>query len=115
MTKRRRTDGVIGAFIYNIFNYEFGTLNTVLRSLGLAPVDVYGTPGIWKYILVFFNSWKWLGYSSVIYLATVMSIDNELYEAAYMDGTNIRQSTFRITVATSSRLRSTLPPFSPAG
>ncbi len=89
---------VVGAFVYNIFNYEFGILNTFLKSIGKDPVDVYSMPHVWKYIIVFFNTWRWLGYSSVVYLATATSIDPQLYEAAKIDGANIWQRTFHITL-----------------
>ncbi len=89
---------VVGAFVYNIFNYEFGILNTFLKSIGKDPVDVYSMPHVWKYIIVFFNTWRWLGYSSVVYLATATSIDPQLYEASKIDGANIWQRTFHITL-----------------
>ncbi|WP_313560945.1 ABC transporter permease [Ruminiclostridium cellobioparum] len=89
---------VVGAFIYNIFNYEFGALNTVLKSLGLESVDVMGTVGAWKYILVFFNAWNGVGYGSIVYMAAITGIDKELYEASELDGANIFQQIWRITI-----------------
>ncbi len=89
---------VVGAFIYNIFNYEFGALNTVFKSLGLEPVDVMGTVGAWKYILVFFNAWNGVGYGSIVYMAAITGIDKELYEASELDGANIFQQIWRITI-----------------
>ncbi len=89
---------VVGAFVYNILNYEFGALNTMLRSLGQEPVDVYGNPGVWKYILIICRAWKDLGYGIVLYLAAIMSIDQEMYEAADIDGANIFQKIRAITI-----------------
>jgi putative aldouronate transport system permease protein len=89
---------IIGAFIYNIFNYEHGVLNSILSSLGMKPVDVYGTPSVWKYILVVVSSWKWVGYGSVIYLAAIMGIDSEYYDAADIDGANVFQKIRHITL-----------------
>ncbi len=89
---------VVGAFIYNIFNYEFGALNTVLKSLGLESVDVMGTVGAWNYILVFFNAWNGVGYGSIVYMAAITGIDKELYEASELDGANIFQQIWRITI-----------------
>lgn len=82
---------VVAAFMYNIFNYEFGVLNTFLKSIGKEPVNVYLNVGIWKYILVLANLWKGVGYGSVVYLAAVMGIDREIFEAAEIDGANIFQ------------------------
>ena len=89
---------VVGAFIYNMLNYEYGALNTALRGLGLAPIDVYGNAGSWKYILVFLRAWKDIGYGTVLYLAAIMGIDQEIYEAADIDGANIFQKIRVITI-----------------
>jgi putative aldouronate transport system permease protein len=89
---------VVAAFAYNIFNYEFGTLNHILTSIGLPRVDVYNTPPAWKYILVAFNNWKYTGYGSIVYLAAIMGIHPELYESAEIDGATIFQRIFRITI-----------------
>ncbi|AZN39068.1 ABC transporter permease [Paenibacillus albus] len=89
---------IVGAFFYNLFNFDYGLVNAVLKALGLDPVDVYSSPGMWKYILVFFNNWKWIGYGSVLYLGAILSIDEEMYEAADIDGANVFQKIFRITL-----------------
>ncbi len=89
---------VVGAFIYNIFNYEFGAFNTFLKSFGFQPVDVMGTVGAWKYILVFFSAWNGVGYGSIVYMAAITGIDKELYEASELDGANIFQQIWRITI-----------------
>ena len=89
---------VAGTFVYNLFNYEFGTINTLLKSLGLQPIDVYSNPSAWKYILLFFNNWKWVGYGSIVYLAAILGIDAELYEAAQIDGAGVMSRIRRITL-----------------
>lgn len=89
---------VVGVFVFNIFNYESGTLNTVLKSFNLDPINVYGMPYAWVFIIVFFNSWKWVGYTSVIYIAAITNIDSECFEAADIDGANIFQKITSITI-----------------
>ena len=89
---------IVGAFVYNIFNYETGTLNTMLKWLHLDPVNLYSMPYVWIFIICFFNSWKWVGYTSVIYIAAIVSIDHECFEAAEIDGANIFQKIFHITL-----------------
>ena len=80
---------IVGTFIYNLFNYDYGLLNSILKSFGLSPTDVYGNPDAWKYILLVFHNWKLVGYGSVLYLAAIMSIDQEIMEAAEIDRANI--------------------------
>jgi len=89
---------ILGVFVYNMLNYEFGSLNTILRSLGREPVNVYAEQMVWPFVLSFFNLWKWIGYSSIIYLAVAVTIDRQLYEAAMIEGASIWQRTRYITV-----------------
>jgi putative aldouronate transport system permease protein len=89
---------IVGAFAYNFFNFEHGTLNTFLKSINWQPIDIYGTPGYWIFIIPLLNSWKWVGYVSVMYIAAIMGIDNECYEAADIDGANIFQKITSITI-----------------
>jgi putative aldouronate transport system permease protein len=87
---------LIGAFVFNLFNFENGVVNTFLRAVGLPPYDFYLSTEPWKYIIVFFSVWKGLGYGMIIYLAAIMSISDEFHEAAKIDGANIFQRTRHI-------------------
>lgn len=89
---------IVGTFAYALFNYENGLLNNIMTSLGGEAINYYGIPGAWKYIIMMFNSWKWCGYNSVIYIAAIMGIDAEIYEAAASDGATIFQRIRYITI-----------------
>lgn len=89
---------LVGAFVYNIFNVEHGVLNNILQALGYDPVNLYAVPSAWFFIIVIFNSWKWVGYNSVVYIASITSIDAEIYEAADIDGANVWQKITHITL-----------------
>lgn len=89
---------VVGAIAYNLFNYDVGTLNSILTAFGLERIDVYNTPSYWPVILVLVSAWKALGYGSVMYLAAITGIDTEMYEAAEIDGANVFQRIFHITI-----------------
>ncbi len=89
---------IVGVFAYNIFNYESGLLNGALKALGAKPVNVYAEPSLWWLIIPSYNAWKWVGYTSVIYIAAITGIDPECYESADIDGANIFQKTFYITL-----------------
>lgn len=78
---------VIGSLIFfNLFNYDYGVVNNIIKSLGMEPIHVYGTPDAWPFILVIANLWKGIGYGSIVYLAACKGIDPGLYEAAQIDG-----------------------------
>lgn len=89
---------IVGTFVFNIFNYESGVLNNVRASLGMEPVNVYSMPGVWPWIVCAFNAWKWVGYNSIIYIAAITNIDAECYEASDIDGANIFQKIWYITL-----------------
>jgi len=89
---------VLNAIVYAIFNYDTGFLNTMIASFGGTPVDVYGTPWVWRILMVVLYVWKNLGYGTVVYLATITGIDQELYEAAKIDGANVFHQIKNITI-----------------
>ena len=89
---------LVSAFIYNLFNMDNGIINSMLTSVGLKPYAFYSEPSVWKYIFVFVNIWKGAGFSSIVYLATIMGISTEYYEAAKIDGANIFQQIWHVTL-----------------
>lgn len=89
---------VVGMFMYGLFNYEYGMFNSLMAYFGLDPVDVYSKPTLWYLILPLVNVWKGIGYGSILYLAAIMSMDQECFEAAKIDGANIFQKIFHITI-----------------
>ena len=88
----------VQAFVYNIFNYEYGLANSTLRSLGGQPFDLYADPRNWVILLPILYLWKWVGFGSVLYLAAISGIDAECYEAATFDGANLFQRVRYITL-----------------
>jgi len=82
---------LIGLFAYNFLSFDFGVLNSVLKSFGYAPIKTYSNPVIWKYIIVATHLWRSTGYGSIIYFASIMSLDVEVLEAAHIDGANAFQ------------------------
>jgi putative aldouronate transport system permease protein len=82
---------LVGLFAYNILNYDFGLLNSILKSFGSDPIKTYSNAGIWPYIIVFANLWKSAGYGSIVYFAAIMGIDAEIMEASQIDGASTYQ------------------------
>ena len=89
---------VVGMIAYNFLNVEHGTINALIAKLGGEKINFYGTTWVWPIILVFFSAWKNVGYGTILYLAAIMGIDTEIYEAAEIDGANIFQRIFRVTI-----------------
>jgi putative aldouronate transport system permease protein len=89
---------IISVVVYNMFNFEHGILNNMLKSIGADSVDIYSKPVVWIFLIIIFNAWKNIGYGTVLYLAAIMGIDTEIYEAASIDGANIFERIFKITI-----------------
>lgn len=89
---------ILKVIIYNVFEYEHGVINSLITSMGGSRIDFYNTPAYWPFLITFFYIWKNIGYSMVVYLATIMGIDAELYDAAKVDGANIFQQIRYITL-----------------
>jgi putative aldouronate transport system permease protein len=84
---------------YAFLSEDTGFLNnTILPLLGLDDVSWYSEAKYWPYILTFINMWKGIGFLCVIYLAAIIGIDQEFYEAATLDGANKWQQIIHITI-----------------
>ena len=78
---------VLTYLAYAFLSNDNGMLNKiVLPFLGKDPVQWYGEVKYWPAILIFINFWKSFGFSSVIYLASIVGINMDYYEAASLDG-----------------------------
>ncbi len=89
---------IVGYFSFALLNYENGLVNGVVRGLGIEPISWYNSPEQWPAILTITNLWKGVGYGSVIYLAAMLGINQEFYEAAMLDGANKLQQIRYITL-----------------
>jgi putative aldouronate transport system permease protein len=90
---------VIGFVVYAFLNADTGFVNnTVYKALGVTPISWYSTPGPWPVILTVVYLWKYLGVSSVVYIASIAGIDKGVYEAAQLDGASKVQQILKITV-----------------
>jgi putative aldouronate transport system permease protein len=89
---------LVGFFTFAFLNSDSGYVNMLLKALGMAPVNWYAAPEYWYFILVLISLWKGLGYFTIIYLAGMLSINHEYYEAARMDGANRLQEVWYISL-----------------
>ena len=97
---------VVSYIVYAFLGTESGVMNnSILRAIGKEPVSWYSTPKYWPLILLIVNQWKWLGYNSILYYSSIVSIDSSLYEAATIDGAGRWQ---RIRFITIPVIRSTV-------
>ncbi|MBV8656368.1 MAG: sugar ABC transporter permease [Burkholderiales bacterium] len=93
------TVSVVG-IIWNFMYTEDGALNGVLRWLHLinAPVGFLSDDRIALFAVMFVTVWRGVGWYMVLYLAGLQAIPQDIYEAATLDGANLWQKFWRITV-----------------
>jgi raffinose/stachyose/melibiose transport system permease protein len=93
------------AIIATVFRYtmeaNYGTLNETLRALGIIDqhtvIEWFGADlGLWSIIVI--NVFTWMGFSMMVYFAGLMSIPEELYEAAELDGAGWWRKLFSVTI-----------------
>ena len=85
-------------FIYNLFSSGNGLVNQFLKYLNMDPVRWYSTPQPWTWIITAIILWKTAGMNSVVFLAAITGLDQEMYEAAKIDGSNRWQNIRYITL-----------------
>lgn len=90
---------VIAYLAYAFLAPSTGVINkSILEPLGIAGIDWYIEAKYWPFILVFINAWKGVGYTCIVYFASIVGIDKSLYEAAELDGASRWQQIWRITI-----------------
>ena len=89
---------LISYIVFTLLSHEYGILNNVIEGFGGEAVKWYNEPKYWPAILLITNLWKGLGYSSLLYYATIIGIDTSLFEAAEIDGANKMQLIRHITI-----------------
>lgn len=89
---------VVSFVAFSMLSVDNGLFNHLLTSLGADPVSWYSERKYWPVILVVFQIWKTVGYSTVMYLGSLTGIPNDYYEAAVMDGATKWQQIRHITI-----------------
>ncbi|MBB6634648.1 ABC transporter permease [Cohnella thailandensis] len=89
---------VIVSLTMTLFNSQDGIVNQWLSSAGLGTIDLFTKPEWLKPMWLLQNIWQGVGWGSILYLATIASIDPALYEAAKSDGAGRFRQIWHITL-----------------
>lgn len=89
---------IVGYCVYGFLATDTGQINAILKLFGQQAVQWYQSPQYWRVILILVGIWKTCGYSLVIYLCSITSIDRSLYESASLDGATFWQQVRHITL-----------------
>lgn len=95
---------VVYGLVLSFLSPTYGLLNAILYQFGLQPVHYLAQPQYFRSILVILDVWRYTGWDAIIYLAAITSIEQELYEAAYIDGANKFKRIWHITLPSISEV-----------
>ncbi len=88
---------VVCGMIVN-FTKDTGAITTFLSYFGFPKETMLNNPGMFVPVYVISGLWQEIGWGSIIYLAALTGIDQELYEAARIDGAGRWKQTLNITI-----------------
>jgi len=88
---------IAGVFIA-LLSPTDGGVNQIGQALGFGPVNYMTNTGTIRWVLVISEIWRSAGWDSLLYLAAIFAIDQQLYEAAEMDGANRWQKILHVTI-----------------
>jgi len=75
-----------------------GLLNEVIKHFGGDPIPFMTSPDYFRWVVIFSDIWKETGWSTILYLAALLGINPDLYEAAAVDGASPLQRIWHISL-----------------
>ena len=87
---------VMVAILFQLLDPRTGLVNIFLNKLGIGPVDFMTDQSLFRSVYVWSGIWQGAGFNAIIYISALSAIDQELYEAARIDGANSWQLTTKI-------------------
>ena len=88
---------ILAGILTNFLSLE-GAVNSLIELFGGEPVQFLASNEWFRKILIISDTWKGFGYNSIVYLAAIMNIDPQLYEAAAMDGAGRFKRIWHVTL-----------------
>ena len=89
---------VVVAGLIKDFTADYGIINDLIAFFGGERQALLNSPSLFVPIYVLSDIWQGVGWGSIIYLAALAAIDQELYEAAEIDGAGRWRQTLAITL-----------------
>lgn len=89
---------VLGGILTSLLSMNSGIVNGIITALGFQPIGFLTDERFFVPTMVVSMIWKTFGWSTIIYLAAITGIDQQMYEAATVDGANRWQRLWNITL-----------------
>ncbi len=87
---------VLVGMLNMFFSPTTGFVNTALELVGIGKKHFFGEPQYFRHLYVWSGVWQSMGWSAVIYIATLSGVDPQQHEAAIIDGATILQRMWHI-------------------
>ena len=87
---------VLAGMLYIFLSPTSGVFNLAREAMGLSAVDFMSSAGAFRPIYIISGIWQGAGWGTILYIASLSGVDQELYEAAEIDGANILQKIIHI-------------------
>lgn len=82
---------LVGMMSQLLSTHSYGMINSILGTLGAEPIKFMTDASLFDHVYVWSGIWQGMGWSSIIYIAALSSVDISLYEAATIDGASAFQ------------------------
>lgn len=89
---------MVSYIVYSLLHPSSGILNNLITAFGGEAISWYTEPKYWPYILTITHIWMILGSGCLYYYSALTGIDPSLYEAAEIDGANVIQKTWYVSI-----------------
>jgi len=91
---------VVAGLLFSFLNQQTGLINQLLVSLKLVdePISFLADPKYFWAICVISDVWKEMGWWTIIFLAAIVGVDQEIYQASIVDGAGRLQRIWHITL-----------------
>lgn len=89
---------IVYGIVFAFFAPGSGLITNFFRDMGWADIDLLQNAAAFRPMIILTDIWKSTGYGAIIYLAALATINNELYEAAVVDGASRWRQLWHITL-----------------
>ena len=89
---------IVCALVKNLTDPTTGAINSIISALGGEPIYFMMEPGWFRPLYLISGIWQGMGWSTIVYLAAISSVDPGLYEAARLDGAGRWRQMWSITL-----------------
>lgn len=89
---------IVASLTYQLFNVSDGVINMIIKSVSGGTIDILSKGSAFWGLIVGQDIWRETGYGTIIFLAALAGVDQEMYEAARVDGAGRWRLMWHITL-----------------